>query len=477
MNFGSSRTREMLGPIRLLLMAMVPAGSWAAQWYVAPTGSDQATGTAAAPFRSIQRAVDAARPGDRVTIGAGLYVVSAPVRIASKRGSPELPISVVGEGMPTILAAHSRVPGVWGGLVEVQDSSYIHLKGLSVVGSGFFGFRVQRSRHVELLDNRSTISLASGIWVSDSTAVRIEGNDVSRFCDRTQFGADGRTGCQEGISLEGVDGFSVLRNRVHDAPQLPEVTPGGGEGIDVKQGSMNGSVEGNEVWNLPQLGIYVDAYSRGVSNVKVHANRVWNTRQGIVISSERGGLAADVEVSHNLVHDVGYHGILISDFNKGRGGDGPRRGILIHNNTIVDAGVKEAKAPSCHRAGSTCVDGGVGIRVDTANITGLEVHDNIIVGARTAPMVVNPVVQQASRIERNLLWPAGPGRTSGEYHGVSPIFADPRLRDPAGGDYRLRADSPARGVGVGGSSRHRDLRGVLRPLSPIDLGALAFEGD
>src|SRR5207253_2589358 len=40
---------------------------------VAPTGSDVNRGTAAEPFRTIQRAADAARPGDTVLIEDGTY--------------------------------------------------------------------------------------------------------------------------------------------------------------------------------------------------------------------------------------------------------------------------------------------------------------------------------------------------------------------------------------------------------------------
>ena len=45
----------------------------AAEWHVAKTGSDAAAGTQAAPFLTIQRAAEAAQPGDTVTVHEGVY--------------------------------------------------------------------------------------------------------------------------------------------------------------------------------------------------------------------------------------------------------------------------------------------------------------------------------------------------------------------------------------------------------------------
>jgi len=45
----------------------------AAEYHVATSGTDSAAGARAAPFRTIQRAAEAARPGDTITVHAGLY--------------------------------------------------------------------------------------------------------------------------------------------------------------------------------------------------------------------------------------------------------------------------------------------------------------------------------------------------------------------------------------------------------------------
>lgn len=63
-------------PAAELPAADVPA---AATWYVSPTGSDSANGTAAAPFLTITKAVNTARSGDTVRVADGVYRESVQV--------------------------------------------------------------------------------------------------------------------------------------------------------------------------------------------------------------------------------------------------------------------------------------------------------------------------------------------------------------------------------------------------------------
>lgn len=60
--------------VRMLAVTVAAAiSAGAAEWHVAIQGHDENPGTAAAPFRTIQRAANAAMPGDVITVHAGIY--------------------------------------------------------------------------------------------------------------------------------------------------------------------------------------------------------------------------------------------------------------------------------------------------------------------------------------------------------------------------------------------------------------------
>jgi hypothetical protein len=65
-------------------------------WYVNPIGSDtrdgQSSGTA---FRSLARAVEAAKPGDTIMISPGAYDQDLPAKVSAAR-SVNIAVAVIG---------------------------------------------------------------------------------------------------------------------------------------------------------------------------------------------------------------------------------------------------------------------------------------------------------------------------------------------------------------------------------------------
>ena len=78
----------------LLLAGCISALSMqAAELFVSPSGSDSGSGSQQSPFKSIQKAVDAAKPGDTVKILPGIYRGSV---VISKSGTADKPLKIVG---------------------------------------------------------------------------------------------------------------------------------------------------------------------------------------------------------------------------------------------------------------------------------------------------------------------------------------------------------------------------------------------
>ncbi len=60
--------------IIIALLFLVASGeAFAATYYVSPTGSDSSSGSASAPFKTIQKAANIVNPGDTVIVKDGTY--------------------------------------------------------------------------------------------------------------------------------------------------------------------------------------------------------------------------------------------------------------------------------------------------------------------------------------------------------------------------------------------------------------------
>jgi len=119
----------------LALLAAPPAA--AAELYVAPDGSDAAAGTLEAPFATLERAQDAAAPGDTVFVRGGTYTFTGDAAIGvlfDKDGEPGQPINYFaypGE-LPVFdffqLTPQARIRGF-----SVR-ASWLHLRGFELRG-------------------------------------------------------------------------------------------------------------------------------------------------------------------------------------------------------------------------------------------------------------------------------------------------------------------------------------------------------
>lgn len=445
----------------VLSISASPAQAAGRDWYVATWGNDSNDGTSGSPLASIQTAINNAVPGDTVVITSGTYDVPTPIIAANKYGSSDAWLTIRGEGQPVLRGTNYEGIGVYFGLLNVENSNYVNVKGIKFENSSWYGLKVYGGNNVIVEDNVTTSTTSSGINVVYTTNATIRNNDLSDFC-REKEPVRG-IGCQEGLTLQGVNGFAVTNNHVHNARQGDGMRPGGGEGIDAKQGSSNGIIAFNYVHDLVQIGIYVDAYDVYSENIEVYGNRVHNTATGITIASEAGATLNNVKVHDNVIWDTGYHGIDVPN----TAGNGLRQNLSIYNNTVVRSGRGWNKPPWCALYG--CSDYGYGIRVATTNFSNLRIHDNIVYdnfsagisqenGASGANIYTNIIFPQTSDANQSL--------------GSNPIIANPLFVSDY--DFHLQQGSPAIGTGAGGSPLNVDADGRTRPSWPIDIGAFMY---
>ena len=143
-----------------------PFAARAAEYYVAPTGSETAAGTMAAPFATVERGQQAASAGDTVWIRGGVYMFSGTTdTIAvgfSKAGGTNNPIKYFAyPGETPIFDFYNLKPQARVTGLDVH-SNWIHVKGLEVrgvqqqVAGDCWGVRIQGSNNVVETTRTST---------------------------------------------------------------------------------------------------------------------------------------------------------------------------------------------------------------------------------------------------------------------------------------------------------------------------------
>lgn len=101
-----------------LFCAVLSLQAGAAEYFVSPKGDDALDGAAARPWRTVQRAADAAKPGDVVTIRGGVYREWVKPANAGREGAPIVYQAAKGErvvvtGADPVTGWTKRPDGLW----------------------------------------------------------------------------------------------------------------------------------------------------------------------------------------------------------------------------------------------------------------------------------------------------------------------------------------------------------------------------
>lgn len=319
--------------------------------YVAPTGSDTASGSASSPILTLQRAADLATAGTTVHIAAGSY--KGPVYIKNS-GTLAKPIifepmqaaKVIITGTPSVADEH---------LFHIENQAYVIIRGLEftkfwtnneqITPTAIY---VTGSSHNLLIENNYIHDLgtrvnndqgnAHGIAVYGTQSIKniqINNNRVENL----------RLGRSEAVVINGdVTNFEVNHNQVNNNNNIG-IDIIGFEGIaktdndyarhgdiignTVTRNSINGN-PGYKGEDPSAGGIYVD----GGKQVFIQNNTVANNDIGIEVASEHfQKLTEEVWVEGNTVSNSTYAGLAVGGYDEQRGGV---RQITLVNNTLTN---------------------------------------------------------------------------------------------------------------------------------------------
>jgi Right handed beta helix region len=140
--------------------------------FVAFTGSDRNSGTEFSPFRSVQHGIDAARAGDTICVGDGVYREHL-VMQHSGRESAWITLAAMHRRRATIAP-----PNHGEHAININAQSYIAIRGL-VIDGGMFGIVTSGGGHHWLIsDVEVRNAAASGIQLNDGDYITIEDSVV-----------------------------------------------------------------------------------------------------------------------------------------------------------------------------------------------------------------------------------------------------------------------------------------------------------
>lgn len=369
--------------------------------HVATDGDDAADGSAGAPLRTLQRAVERATPGTRILLAAGTYVGST--YLSGVRG-----IAIVGEG-EVILDAGGAAEAL-----HVSDPRELVLENITV----------QNAR-------------ANGINIDDGGSYETPAEHV--VIRRVTVRNVGEGGNHDCIKLSGVDRFFVLDSDISACNE--------GDAIDMV-GCHHGVIAGNTIHNTFDGGIQAKG---GSADIVIHGNRFIDVPGRSINAGGSTGLeyfrpidapyeAARLRVVANVfVRSGSDSGAPIAYV----GCDA----CVFANNTVIDPRTWVARILQ-ETTGERFVPSRDGLFVNNlvvVNVDQLRTFVNI--GPDTAPETFTFANNLWWALDRDASW-SGP-----QINAVIPpdteaiIQQDPELVDLEGGDYHITASSPAAGGG------------------------------
>jgi hypothetical protein len=266
-----------------------------AELHVAITGADTNPGSRSSPFRTIQRAANAAGPGATVHVAPGVYRENVTTGVQGARGARIRYVSDTKWGARII---GSGTEAVW-----TNHGDYIDIAGFDISGSGRLGIL-----------NRGSHTTISGNHVHDLA--------VSGGCT-----GEGGAGIMNG-NYRGTDG-DIIGNVVHDIG-----IPGSCNAVQgIYHANLGGRILNNLVYRAASFGIHLwhAADKVVIANNTSFANGSKEMGGGIVIGAgdKPGGVVLDhTKVVNNIVYGNPHASILEFCY--------PGQNCIGSNNTIAN---------------------------------------------------------------------------------------------------------------------------------------------
>lgn len=315
--------------------------------YVSPQGNNQNSGSLDAPIKSIQLALDQAKPGTHIHLLPGNY--SGPFQLKHS-GTSQAPIILEGSGSNTSLSfkptsEHQSLLQLTGQHLIIRqltlkdvttDQETLTPMAISIEGNA--SHIALDSLQITNICNISKNGNAHGIGVygqQSIRSIRITNNQLSHLV----------LGASEGIALNGdITNFLIADNQLSDTNNIG-IDIIGFEGTgNLTDWARNGKIlnntlsgissKDNPAYNGEQSagGIYID----GGQQVLIEGNQISNSDIGIEVASEhKGKQAKNILIRNNSLDSNYFTGIALGGYNQDVGGITQ---VTLLNNNLTNNG-------------------------------------------------------------------------------------------------------------------------------------------
>ena len=159
-----SNVIAIVGILVVFVVANPQSSLAAATYYVATTVRMRDPGTLAAPWRTIQHAVDTVSAGDTVYLRAGTYNERVQATYGNGGGSSNSYVTYQNYPGETAILDGTGIAISYGeGLFFISSSNFIQISGLRIQNSNGAGIYVGSADHVTVADNQTYNTVKSGI--------------------------------------------------------------------------------------------------------------------------------------------------------------------------------------------------------------------------------------------------------------------------------------------------------------------------
>jgi serralysin len=417
----------LFGAILPLACTSAPAQA-VRSFYVAPEGSDSATGTRAAPFRTIARAVQELRPGDEVVVLTGTYTEQV---VIERGGTADAWVTLRAERPG---AARVRPWAETYSTLKVM-ADYVVVDGFDSVGGTGHAVDIESCHHVTVRNCIVHDSGGAGVGASRGEFIVIENNVVYNNCAINDWHTSG-IGVYQCRNLSGdttTPGFRcIVRNNIAFANMerwSDEHTDGNGIIIDDFQSTQTSGFPNYTYPTLVENNLSHSNGGKGVhvflsDNVTVRNNTCWRNNL-----DPNNPTTWRPELSN--ANSLGN--------------------LWINNIGVADPGVN----PSNSAIGNNSFGGVVN--------SGTAWHHNLTFNGTAGDPAIDITDGNAA-----------PRAADGNLLGVDPRFVRAAMRDF---DFRLAPGSPAIDAGTADLGLpSRSLDGQARVQGTVDIGAYEQAG-